>query len=378
MDKKFTYITAKEFDNYTYIKAPKELVYSPQYRTLSGDARFLYIAMLDRLSLSIRTKRTDDEGRVYIIMSHKDIKNILGCSSNKATRLLAELDVKGGAGLISKKRCGLGHPDIIYINSYFFENANFKPDKTKQPVSDEPKKSPLEERIQTLTEKCTQTLTNENDHTPPNENNNPTQSQNPDSDKTDEKTDIPSPGKAEETDNQTTKYKLKETAQSQKDEMCSIKNAFSGIVKNEIHNSPNLTPNKNKYNKNKYFKTEFNNQSYPIGYDDWIDDRNQTTKFFKDVIGYEALLKECNSGIINNIVAVLTEACCTSKPYLKIGGEYIPSQYVRRKLLSVDYSHIEYVYEGLMRTSTEILNMRAYLLTSLYNSIDILHTATAV
>ena len=85
MDKKFSYITAKEFGNYNYIKAPKELVYSPKCRVLSGDARFLYIAMRVRLSLSILNNRVDDDGNVYIIMSHKDIKRILGCSDNKVT-----------------------------------------------------------------------------------------------------------------------------------------------------------------------------------------------------------------------------------------------------------------------------------------------------
>ena len=37
--------------------------------------------------------------------------------------------------------------------------------------------------------------------------------------------------------------------------------------------------------------------------------------------------------------------------------------------------HIEYVISSLEKNTTEIRNMRAYLLTALYNSIDTLDTA---
>jgi hypothetical protein len=41
---------------------------------------------------------------------------------------------------------------------------------------------------------------------------------------------------------------------------------------------------------------------------------------------------------------------------------------VVQRLLSLDFTHIEYVFECINRSETQICNMRAYQLTALYNA----------
>ena len=53
---------------------------------------------------------------------------------------------------------------------------------------------------------------------------------------------------------------------------------------------------------------------------------------------------------------------------IRIGKEVLPAETVKRRFLQLDSSHIEYVIDSLKQTTTKINNIRAYLLTALYNA----------
>lgn len=59
--------------------------------------------MLDRMNLSVKNRWFDDENRVYIIYTVSDIMDELGCADKKAIKLLSELEIKKGIGLIEQK-----------------------------------------------------------------------------------------------------------------------------------------------------------------------------------------------------------------------------------------------------------------------------------
>ena len=50
---------------------------------------------------------------MYIIFTVDEIMEAPGCAEQKAIKLLSELDTK--AGLIERKRQGLGKPNLIYV-----------------------------------------------------------------------------------------------------------------------------------------------------------------------------------------------------------------------------------------------------------------------
>ena len=68
------------------------------------------------MALSMKNHGLDEEGRGYIIFTIAEVMEALGCAEQKANRLLSELDTVKGAGLIERKRRGLGKPNRIYVN----------------------------------------------------------------------------------------------------------------------------------------------------------------------------------------------------------------------------------------------------------------------
>lgn len=115
---KFGYFSEAEADQYNFYRVPKALFTEEYFRSLSCEAKILYGLMLDRMGLSIKNQWFDSQGRAYIIFTVADVMNILGCQSQKAVRLMKELDTSDGIGLIEKKRIGLGRPNIIYVKNF--------------------------------------------------------------------------------------------------------------------------------------------------------------------------------------------------------------------------------------------------------------------
>lgn len=85
-------------------------------------------------------------------------------------------------------------------------------------------------------------------------------------------------------------------------------------------------------------------------------------------IEYDALCRQHSREDVDEVVELLTDALCTTRSTLRVGGEDIPAGQVKARLLRLDYSHIEYVFDCLRSTSTDVRNIRAYLLTALYNA----------
>lgn len=107
-----------EADEFIFYRIPKLLTTDKRLRTLSTDAKFLYGILLDRMGLSIENGWLDERGDVYIYYTVEEIMKVLNCGSEKATKLLAELDGRSGIGLIERVRQGQGKPTKIYIKNF--------------------------------------------------------------------------------------------------------------------------------------------------------------------------------------------------------------------------------------------------------------------
>lgn len=90
----FPYYHGYEGEQFSFYRIPKLLMTSEHFRKLSTDAKLLYGLMLDRMSLSMKNHWLDDQGRVYIFFPVEEVMQMLHCKSEKATKLLAELDSK--------------------------------------------------------------------------------------------------------------------------------------------------------------------------------------------------------------------------------------------------------------------------------------------
>ena len=100
---------------FSYFRIPKALFQDCRFRQLSTDARTLYGILLDRMSLSVKNGWLDEQGRVYIIYTVREVQESLCCAEHKAVKLFRELE---GMDLIERKRRGLGRPSLIYVKDF--------------------------------------------------------------------------------------------------------------------------------------------------------------------------------------------------------------------------------------------------------------------
>ena len=121
-----------EAEQYSFYRVPKILFTAECFKELSCEAKVLYGLLLDRMSLSMKNHWLDEEERVYIIFTVEEIAELLNCGTQKAVKLLKELDSEKGIGLIEKKRLGLGRPNVIYVKNFLVQ----KNDEENSDISD--------------------------------------------------------------------------------------------------------------------------------------------------------------------------------------------------------------------------------------------------
>lgn len=97
----------------------------------------------------------------------------------------------------------------------------------------------------------------------------------------------------------------------------------------------------------------------------------------RDQIEYDVLVQDpdyfgCSSGpeLLDSIVEILKAPFTSSKITCRISGESIATEAVRSRLRKLDCEHIKYVYDCVFDNQGHppIKNMKAYLLTALYNA----------
>ena len=111
----YDYFYGQSGELFSYFRIPKALFQDNRFRHLSTDARTLYGILLDRMSLSAKNGWMDEQGRVYIIYTVREVQESLCCAEHKAVKLFRELEQ---ADLIERKRRGLGRPSLIYVKNF--------------------------------------------------------------------------------------------------------------------------------------------------------------------------------------------------------------------------------------------------------------------
>lgn len=70
---------------------------------------------------------------------------------------------------------------------------------------------------------------------------------------------------------------------------------------------------------------------------------------------------------MDEIAELIVDVLCTTRPALRIGGEELLIAQEKDRFYKLDSGHLEYVFDCLRNNTTQIRNIRAYLLTALYN-----------
>ncbi len=275
----YDYFYGAESEQFTFYRIPKVLFTDERFKSISAEAKILYGLLLDRMSLSAKNGWLDKDGRVYIIYTVDDIMEALGCATQKAMKLLCELETK--SELIERKRQGLGKPNLIYVKNFIsqskflnFENQNSGVVKIE---NQELRKS-----------KCSNTDSNNTDFS--------------------------------DTDS-------------------FLFTSFSSDHKRETKRSEAIS-------------------------------REQYREIIMENIAYDIILEDYpyEQDTLAEILEILVDTVCTTKPTVRISGDDKPTEVVRSQFLKLDSEHVKFVLDGLRENTTRIRNMRQYLLATLYNA----------
>lgn len=307
MDKIFDYYYGIEAEQFSFYRIPRQLIKDKRFKCLSSDAKLLYGLMLDRMSMSMRNGWLDEENRVYIIYTLDNIIDDLNSSRPTCVKILKELDC---IGLIEKRRRGRGKPDIIYVKNFL----------NSDPINHEDKDLNLD-----------------SESTPSQE---------------------------------VKKFNFNKSK--------NLTSRSKEVLPLEVKKfNPNY--NNNNYNNNNYInpiyqsKTddELDTQDRLIDESDPIDETDTYMQIIKNNIQYDYHMQHDNSELkelIDELYNVICEVVCVKRKSIKISGVDYPFNLVKAKFLKLNDSHLLYVIECMQRTTTEIGNIKAYMITALYNA----------
>ena len=324
----FEYFYGQQAESYTFYRIPKVMFTEERFKNLSCEAKVLYGLMLDRMSLSTKNGWMDEEGRVYIVFPLIDIRELIKCSKQTAVNLVHELDTEQGIGLIEKCRPGLGKANVFYVKNFM---------------------SPIEEK---------------RDSDNINTANKEEETGKPDSTKKSKKWTSGSP-----------EIRPQEV---QKLDHQKSKNWTSGSPENRLQEVQKLDPIKTEYNKTEKSETESIYQSgntavpgvfVPPTETDVIDGiRN----YVRDRVDYQSFQGEDEDSreevdeLVEMIVDVLR---MPDTAVLRINGNEMPAVLVKEHYYKIRRDHIDYVRWTMRNNSRKVNNIRAYMMTALYNSV---------
>ena len=133
-------------------------------------------------------------------------------------------------------------------------------------------------------------------------------------------------------------------------------------------NTEKTNTDRSNTNKNKY---PFH--SYQEAAQETADEMGKEREAYRDLIreniSYDALITDgLRKEDIDEIVEILVDTVCSTKPFLVVGGDKKPAQVVKSQLLKLDCEHIRFVLACMKENTPKIRNIRQYLLTTLYNA----------
>ncbi len=85
-------------------------------------------------------------------------------------------------------------------------------------------------------------------------------------------------------------------------------------------------------------------------------------------IEYGILAERHGKQRMDETVELMLEVVLSKRPYIRIAGDDFPREVVRSRFLKINSSHLEYVFGCIDRNTTKVGNIKAYLLTALYNA----------
>lgn len=295
----------QEAEQFTFYRLPKALISDARFKDVSNNAKLLYGLMLDRMSLSARSGWFDEANRVYIKYSIASIMEDLNCSKQTAVVAVKDLNDIGLIDMIQQN----GKANIIYVKNFVSQDKSEQVDRSKKQTS---KKSvpQVEDQSDILTGT--------------------------------------------------------ESGLVQKEDEVDIHTGTG--TESGLPPVKNLDPNNNDFNNTNVNKTNHIIQS---GDADEMDEAEAYMELIRENIEYDALMS-CptwrDREYYEELYQLICEVVCVPRKTIRIAGEDYPYALVKSKFLKLNSSHLQYVIGCMERNTTKVSNIKAYLITALYNA----------
>lgn len=302
----------QEAEQFTFYRLPKALITDPRFKDISNNAKLLYGLMLDRMGLSVRSGWFDDENRVYIKYAVKSIMEDLNISKMTAVGLLKELQSIGLIDMLQRN----GLANIIYVKNFVSEDK--AESKGKEDSLDRSKNKTSKENIPVVCDR------EDNDTSL---NNIPVQNDDRDDTMTGTGT---------------------ENGQPVVQILDPNNKELSNIDSSDNNHSIHLTRA-----------------------DDLMDETTAYMELIRQNIDYDILMSNPNwrdRETFDELYQIICDVVCVPRKSIRVGGEDYPYSLVKSKFLKLNASHLEYVMECMSKNTTKVSNIRAYLITALYNA----------
>lgn len=310
---KLEYYYGQEAELFTFYRLPKALITDARFKDISNNSKLLYGLMLDRMSLSVHSGWFDDQNRVYIKYSIKSIMEDLNCSKMTAVGLLKELTAIGLVDI--EQRNGLAN--IIYVKNF---------------VSGEEEALDWSEN-QTGTD--SDLVLGESDNITGIDN-----------------------GSVEISD------ESKEDTGSGKD-----------FVSEPVRISD---PNNNDFTNNNFNDNNHIGQSAAepgkvihLSVAEPMDETEAYMALIRENIDYDIMMSSkqwSDRDMYEELYQLICDVVCVPRKTIRIAGEDYPYSLVKRKFLKLNSQHLEYVIGCMKNNTTKVANIKAYLITALYNA----------
>ena len=147
------------------------------------------------------------------------------------------------------------------------------------------------------------------------------------------------------------------------------------VLTSEIPTSKSLKNRSQEVGKTDSNNTNINNTEYSNI--NLSSKRERYQKSVCDNIDYYVLIQKYSPDKIDGIVKLMVDTMCADSDFIHIGFDKIPTMVITDVFLSLKSTHIEYVIECMEKNSTNISNIKNYLLRALYDApktIDFYYT----
>ncbi|MCI8526391.1 MAG: helix-turn-helix domain-containing protein [Oscillospiraceae bacterium] len=99
----------------------------------------------------------------------------------------------------------------------------------------------------------------------------------------------------------------------------------------------------------------------------------------RENIYYDDFIKDhpWDAAQLDEMVELMVEAVYSSRKTIRVAGNDFPQEVVKSRLLNLTGEHIQFVFDCLRKNTTQIRDMKQYLLAVLYNAPATMHNAYA-